>query len=59
LTTNPTGLYPEPLDELFPEEITINDSTGLAVFDVGGVKSKHVGEEILIRVPIFWTTSNS
>jgi hypothetical protein len=59
LTTNPSGLYPTPQEELFPEDITIDDTTGLSVFDVGGVKSKHVGEEILIRVPIFWTTLNS
>lgn len=59
LTTDPDGTYPDPPTWLWPENIVINDTTGIVAFDVGGIKSQHVGEELLITVPVWRTTSNS
>lgn len=59
LTTDPTGIYPTPPTWLFPENIDLNDTTGILAFEYGGIKSKQVGEELLITVPVIRTTDNS
>jgi hypothetical protein len=59
LTTDPTGAYPDPPTWMYSDLFVLNDTSGIKVFEFGGIKSKHVGEELLITLPIWRTISNS
>ena len=59
MLTTDSGVYTTEPTWLFPEGIEIGDTTGVIPFEIGGIGSVHIGEELSLTVPVFRTLEQS
>jgi len=59
MLTTDAGVYTTEPTWLFPEAIEIGDTTGVIPFEIGGIGSVHIGEELSISVPVMRTLEQS
>jgi len=59
LTTAVSGAYPKGPVWLYTEGIELGETTGVISFEIGGIGSVHVGEELAISVPVIRTLEQS
>jgi hypothetical protein len=53
LTTDSTAPYTVEPTWIFPEGMTVGDTTGVIAFELGGIDATQIGEELSLEVPIF------
>lgn len=58
LTTDGGAFAVEPT-WMHPDGLVIGDTTGVIPFEIGGIGSVHVGEELSISMPVFRTLESS
>jgi len=59
MLTTDSGTYHTEPTWLFPEGITIADTSGILSFQLGGINAFHVGEELSLSVPVIRTRLSS
>jgi len=59
MLTTDAGVYVTEPTWMYPEAIDIGDTTGIIPFDIGGIGSTQIGEELSISVPVMRTLEQS
>lgn len=59
MMTTDTGTFTTQPTWLFPEGIELGETTGVISFQIGGIGSTHVGEELGISMPVIRTLEQS
>ena len=59
MLTTDAGVYTAEPTWLHPDGIELGDTTGVIPFEIGGIGSVHIGEELSISVPVIRTLEQS
>jgi hypothetical protein len=59
MLTTDTGAFATEPTYIFPEGIDLGDTTGIKSFEIGGIGSIHVGEELSLTIPVIRTLEQS